>query len=320
MTPLFSATKYTPGELGALDSLPDELQRAKPRANPKIQQVIEEMLYYLPELATALKAGVYQFQDPRGNTVAVVHRSTQEDRAQNPWQVSLFWPSRSGGVPEPIGHISAPDLKSVIRGLVEENTVKPSTMLSSSLFAGRYSLALHQNRMITSLTLRDLKEAEDRPFLKKDIRRKELSSPILNRVYASTAEYLTKSSKYIQNQTVYVQRVLFKDFAFIARDKEIPFKDAVNYSIEEGDVHLQCSCPSQKWHGFAYISRQLGYLYGLPGPESRIYPEIRNPRTRSVYCKHLSRVVEQIALDESLLIQQFADKYARADELTKGAT
>lgn len=317
MTPIFSATKYTPNELGVLDELPGELERVKSRASPKIRQVIEEMMYYLPELASALKAGVYQFQDPKGNTVAVVHRSTQEDRDKNPWQVSLFWPSRSGGAPEAIGHISAPDLRSVLRGLVEEKTVQPSSMLSSALFHGRYSLALHQNRMITSLTLKELRDAEDRPFLKKDIRRAELSAPILNRVYASTAEYLTKSSKYIQNRTVYVQRILFKDFAYIARDRQIPLKGAVKYSIESGDVHLVCSCPSFLFHGFRYIATQLGYLYGIP--KEKRFPDVRNPRVQSVYCKHLSRVMEQVLQDETLLIQQFADKYARADELSQGA-
>lgn len=132
---------------------------------------------------------------------------------------------------------------------------------------------------------------------------------MFKRVYASTVEYATKSSKYIKNKTIYTQKILFRDFYVIARDKQIPMADAIRYAIENADVHVRCSCPSFLYHGFAYIDTQLGALYGLPR-EGR-FPEVQNPGLRSVYCKHLSRVLEQIMRNENVLVEKFSAVYNR---------
>lgn len=315
MTALFSATKYQDSELREVLGFPQEIDaKRKSRDLPyHVRNLLSEMAKFLPGVVRALSQGIFQFQTKKGDVVAVVHRSTQENRDEYPWQVSLFDPTGPSGVPEPIGHVSAKDLRGVARGLVEEHTVMPSSLMSGRLVRLTHAEALHQARAIQSLTLTDLRKSEDWPFLKKGKRRAELSAPIMNRVFASTAEYLTKSSKYIKNQKIYVQKILFKDFAFIARDRQIPFKDAIKYSIDSGDVHVNCSCPSFLYHGFRYEATQLDYLYGIP--RERRFPIEKNPELKSVYCKHLSRVVEQIIHDEQLLISKFADFYGRHHEL-----
>jgi hypothetical protein len=185
--------------------------------------------------------------------------------------------------------------------------------LSQSL---RFSKALRSEYdlvPIQSLTIKDLRRAEDPAFLKKGIRREELEPPVLNRCYASTVEYLIKSSKYDQNHIVYNPKILFKDFVHIAKDKGIPFDQAIRYSIEHGDCHVWCPCKSFSFHGFAFISRQLGTLYGLPNPKNQKFPKVRNSQLRSVYCKHLSRVLEKVVQDEQLLISKFSAVYNRND-------
>lgn len=179
------------------------------------------------------------------------------------------------------------------------------------LKSSRFRNALATPGPIESLTIPELRAAEDPAFLKKGVRRAELTAPMLKRVYASTVEYQTKSSKYIKNKTIYTQKVLFRDFYYIAKDKQIPLRDAIRYALESGDVHFRCQCPSFLYHGWAYIGTELGALYGLPR-EGR-FPEQRNPALKSVYCKHLSRVMEQIIKNEESIVEKFAAVYNRSD-------
>jgi hypothetical protein len=178
------------------------------------------------------------------------------------------------------------------------------------LKSSRFQQALASAGPIESLTIPQLRDAEDPAFLKKGVRRMELVTPMLKRVYASTVEYATKSSKYATNKVIYAQKVLFRDFYVIARDKQIPMASAIRYAIEHGDVTCRCSCPSQKYH-YSFVQNELGTLYGLPR-ENR-YPGITNPSLRSVYCKHLSRVMEQIFANENVLVEKFSGVYNRQD-------
>lgn len=186
---------------------------------------------------------------------------------------------------------------------------KDSAVLNQGAKTRRFGQA------IQSLTIHELRDAEDRQFVHKEEHRRELEPPVLEKCYASTVTYLTKSSKFQQNKLIYQQKVLFKDFVYIAKDKSIPFEEAIRYSIEHGDVHSFCPCKSQSFFGWNWIAKGLDYLYGLPNPRDQKQPKIRNPKLKSVYCKHLSRVMEKILEDEELLIKKFAEVYNRSDLL-----
>jgi 8-oxo-dGTP pyrophosphatase MutT (NUDIX family) len=139
---------------------------------------------------------------------------------------------------------------------------------------------------INSATAKELLEANDNPdfYHRKDhlAATKAVGGSEVVRCFANTVELRTKSEHFKENKTYYRQWVLFKDFYTIARDKKIPFEDAVDYSLNYGDVHIRCSCPSHVYHGFAYMGDQLQYLYGLP--REKRFPKIRNPGLKNATC------------------------------------
>jgi hypothetical protein len=139
---------------------------------------------------------------------------------------------------------------------------------------------------VNSATAQELLDANDNPnfYHRADhlAATKAVGGSELVRTYANTLELRTKSEHFAKNQTYYRQWVLFKDFHVIAKDKKIPFESAVDYSINFGDVNIRCSCPSHKYHGFAYMGDQLQYLYGLP--REKRFPKIRNPQLQNATC------------------------------------
>jgi 8-oxo-dGTP pyrophosphatase MutT (NUDIX family) len=139
---------------------------------------------------------------------------------------------------------------------------------------------------VNSATAQELLDANDNPkfYHRADhlAATKAVGGSELVRCYANSLELRTKSEHFAKNQTYYRQWVLFKDFHVIAKDKKIPFEDAVDYSLNFGDVNIRCSCPSHKYHGFAYMGDQLQYLYGLP--REKRFPKIRNPQLQNATC------------------------------------
>jgi 8-oxo-dGTP pyrophosphatase MutT (NUDIX family) len=103
-----------------------------------------------------------------------------------------------------------------------------------------------EGELIDSATARELLEGNDNPDFYHRAEHLEATkaqgrSEII-RCYASTLELRTKSEHFDKNKTYYRQWVLFKDFKVVARDKKIPFEDAVDFSLNFGDVHIRCSC------------------------------------------------------------------------------
>jgi hypothetical protein len=139
----------------------------------------------------------------------------------------------------------------------------------------------------------------------------QLLQPWVNRVYASTVETKCKSSKYNKNGKIYIQKVLFKDFIVLAKDKEISIADSVKYCIEDNDVHVICNCPSALYHGFAYIQTRGKFKYGLP--ENRP-PVEKNPALRSSCCKHEQRVLNFIKQNQADIERRFNALYRNVDE------
>jgi 8-oxo-dGTP pyrophosphatase MutT (NUDIX family) len=143
-----------------------------------------------------------------------------------------------------------------------------------------------EGELIDSATARELLEANDNPNFYHRAEHlaatKEQGDSEIVRAYANTLELRTKSEHFKKNNTYYRQWVLLKDFRSIAKDKKIPIEDAIDYSLNFGDVTVRCSCPSQLWHGFSYMGDQLGYLYGLP--REKRFPKIRNPQLQNATC------------------------------------
>jgi len=132
------------------------------------------------------------------------------------------------------------------------------------------------------------------------------------RAFANTLELRTKSEHFDSNQTYYRQWVLFKDFKSIAKDKKIKIEDAVDYSLNFGDVTVRCNCRSQVYHGFSYMGTQLGYLYGLPR-EGR-FPKRNNPDLQNTTCKHVHMALQHILSNKEKIIKMFAQYYKRLVE------
>ena len=170
--------------------------------------------------------------------------------------------------------------------------------------------------LIESATAQELLDGNDNPeFMsrEKHLRAtKAVGDSQIMRCYANTIELRTKSEKFKQNQTYYRQWVLLKDFMVIARDKKIPIEQAIDYSLNFGDVNIRCSCPSQLYHGMSYMGTELGYLYGLP--REKRFPKVRNPDLQNTTCKHVHIALEHILKNKEKIIQMFATYYKRLDE------
>lgn len=162
---------------------------------------------------------------------------------------------------------------------------------------------------IPQMTLKDLIKSRDPKYLKHDQRVGQLKESSLLSSYASTVEYSTRSSKYDQNKLKYKQKFLFKDFVYIAKDLEIPLKEAIEYSINHGDVHVNCSCPAFLYWGYRYMATQLDYLYGIPRENRR--PKRNNVKLEGTVCKHITKATQSLFKDADQIRRQFALYYKR---------
>lgn len=176
---------------------------------------------------------------------------------------------------------------------------------------------------IFSFTGKELLDNEDPNFLHRSERVKELEPPVIEYCYANSVILKIKSSHFGEttklkngktgvNRTWYKVYILFEDFYCLAKDKDIDFEDAIDYAINYGDIHIRCQCPSFLYHGFAYISDRLKYLYGIP--REKRFPEIRNPNLKSTMCKHCDVVIEFLLRNKDLISKMFALYYNRLND------
>jgi hypothetical protein len=208
---------------------------------------------------------------------------------------------------------------------------KAMKTVHSGLVSGRYhqceSFPAHvhdcgvmlDEDIIDSATMRQLMEGNNNPqfYHRADhlAATEEQGEPEIMRAYANTVELRTRSEHYTKNRLWYRQWVLLKDFKVIARDKDISLEDAVEYSIENGDVNVRCSCPSFLYHGFSYMGDQLGYLYGLP--REKRFPKIRNPTLQNSSCKHLHLALEYLLSHRGKVVNMFSQYYQELDNTPK---
>ena len=169
---------------------------------------------------------------------------------------------------------------------------------------------------IKSTTMKELLDNRDGPYLKHDIRTNALQESKILYCYANTIVLETKSSHYSENGKTYRQFILLEDFYSIAKDKDIDFKDAVEYSILYGDVHIRCDCPAWLYWSYAYQGTQLKYIYGLP-LENRA-PERNNVELKGTICKHADKAMRYCLdhIDEiTKLFESYYDKVPDSNTL-----
>ena len=180
-----------------------------------------------------------------------------------------------------------------------------------------------QKEPIFSFTLKELYDNRDGNFIHHDKYTSELESPALLYAYANTLKFQIKSSHFGEtvkmkdgrtgtNQTYYNVFVLFEDFYTIGKDKEIDFEDAIDYAINFGDCHVQCTCPANLYFGYRYEATQLKYAYGIPR-ENR-FPKIRNPNLKGTVCKHIDAVIQWIFRNKETIAKMFALYYNRLND------
>lgn len=176
---------------------------------------------------------------------------------------------------------------------------------------------------IYSFTLKELYDNRSPNFIHHDQYTKELESPVLEHAYANTLKFKIRSSHYGEkvktkdgitgtNQTIYNVFVLFQDFYTIGKDKDIDFEDAIDYAINFGDVHVQCTCPANLFWGYRFEATQLKYAYGIPR-ENR-FPKIRNPNLEGTICKHIDAVIQWIFRNKEIIAKMFALYYNRLND------
>lgn len=165
---------------------------------------------------------------------------------------------------------------------------------------------------VDSYTVKQLLDASDPDYLRHGERKQELVRPSIHKVYGSTVEYHTLSSRYKDNQKIWTQKILFKDFIVLAKDKGISIIDAIEYAVNDGDVTVTCNCPAFLYWGYKYIATQLGYLYGIPKENRR--PKRNNVGLRGTVCKHAGRVLDTVLRDKEELISKFSALYRKAQQ------
>lgn len=143
-------------------------------------------------------------------------------------------------------------------------------------------------RPINQYSLKELYDNRSPNFLHHDERVAELKEPQIMKAFANTLILRTPSSKFSQNSTFWHQYIMFEDFIQLAKDRDIPLRDAVEFAITDCDAHVFCDCPSQLYWGYKYISTQLGYNYA--GYRESRRPDVNNPSLLGTACKHLSNV------------------------------
>lgn len=97
-------------------------------------------------------------------------------------------------------------------------------------------------RPINQYSLKELYDNRSPNFLHHDERVAELKEPQIMKAFANTLILRTPSSKFSQNSTFWHQYIMFEDFIQLAKDRDIPLRDAVEFAITDCDAHVFCDC------------------------------------------------------------------------------
>lgn len=149
---------------------------------------------------------------------------------------------------------------------------------------------------------------------------KGASVPELKKTFGFSVLFETGSSgEYAATKgNVYQQKIKFMDLFSFMRDRQIrlsEFDEAFDLIFEEGDIHVNCSCPAHKFYGYRYITGQLDFAYGKA---TRKAPDVRNPDRRGSVCKHLAYVLEAMPNFKNYIKHEFKTIIQRKGKRTGG--
>ena len=154
-------------------------------------------------------------------------------------------------------------------------------------------------QLLQELTARQILKGADAKSRK---RAEVLASEVLrfkgNVISFQTTSATTPGVKY-WNQTV--QLMSLRKQLDKMRAGKLTLTKAIRAAVKVGDVRVHCTCPAQKWWGWAYISTVRGYKYGR---KQTIFPSIRNPRLRGTVCKHLINALSTLPFNVSGLAKR----------------
>lgn len=160
-------------------------------------------------------------------------------------------------------------------------------------------IVLIRESAIHEATAAELRADDDRRFLKKAERVRELSAVsgtfFESYVHRSgTLTFKTPSAHFSENGLVYAQTIKLLEIhpaikKFSAMSSGTPWLQiAVREAMFNGDIRCHCTCPAWKFWGWQYIGTQDDFA---TRSENR-FPIERNPSLRGTVCKHLHQALQ----------------------------
>jgi len=109
---------------------------------------------------------------------------------------------------------------------------------------------------------------------------------------------------------LWTQKIRLMDLEESLTVKGATLLDRVRLALN-GDAEISCDCPSYLYHGFKYISTQLGYNF-KEDPEGR-FPHVMNPDLVGTACKHLIVALQTLPFHASSITKAIKDspKYSK---------
>lgn len=143
---------------------------------------------------------------------------------------------------------------------------------------------------LNEMTYKDITKGIDGNFLRQQVRAAVLTGVKLGSINSDEHLMLFKvdSAEKDKNGIIYDCAIRFKDWDYVVDDTEYKPIERARLLMFEGDLELNCTCPSFLYWGYRYILTQLDASIV---PEDRP-PNVRNPQLRGVVCKHLNRVIK----------------------------
>lgn len=153
-------------------------------------------------------------------------------------------------------------------------------------------LIRRENR-IDELTYKQIISQIDDDFLDQRVRADALQGIQLSSIDIQDNldfTFLVYSSEHAKNNLVYANtiRIIQDQWQDVIDDESLSPIERSRLLMYDGQIQLNCTCPSFLYHGYRFILAKQG---------ASIFPEIRppvvrNPRQRGIVCKHMHKVIK----------------------------
>lgn len=140
---------------------------------------------------------------------------------------------------------------------------------------------------LNEVTYKEIASGIDNNFLNQKVRADALTGIRFIGFDDNVMKFMVNSSKYDENHVQYEVSIMFDEWDEIGQDADLNFAERARMLLWVGNIKLHCTDPSFLYFGFEYI---LTIFDAAIYPEKRP-PNIRNPQTRGLVCKHLNRVL-----------------------------